>query len=309
MPSRRTFAALLAATLLVGCGEEEPQATGPALGAEEVERLSVYVVHYPLQHFAERIGGDEVEVVFPAPAGEDPAYWSPDPEVIAAYQGADLILLNGAGYAAWVQRASLPEARLVDTSAGFREQLIPLEEGVTHSHGPEGAHTHRGTAFTTWLDPQLAILQARAVRDALAEARPAREAAFQQGFEALEAELQELDRRLAALAARIGDAPLLFSHPVYQYLIRRYGWNGRSVHWEPDQLPSEAMWRELEELIANHPAKWMVWEGEPEAATVKRLEAMGIGSLVYTPCATAPGEGDLLGAMRANAAALDRSFP
>ncbi len=196
-------------------------------------------------------------MIFPAQGDEDPAYWSPAPEVIAAYQGADLILLNGAGYAAWVQRASLPRARLVDTSGSFRDQLIPLEESVTHSHGPQGAHTHTGKAFTTWLDPSLAILQAQAVRDAFAKARPDREATFQQGFEALEADLRDLDQRLTTAAAAIGDTPLLFSHPVYQYLIRRYGLNARSVHWEPDQPPTEAMWRELEELTAAHPhAGW-----------------------------------------------------
>ena len=60
--------------------------------------LSVYVVNYPLQYFAERIGGPDVRVVFPAPADGDPAFWKPSPEQIAAYQKADLILLNGASY-------------------------------------------------------------------------------------------------------------------------------------------------------------------------------------------------------------------
>jgi zinc transport system substrate-binding protein len=304
MSATRSLAALVAAAALVGCGEVEPRAVAPAPDSEEGGHLSVYVVSYPLQYFAERIGGEGVEAVFPAPADEDPADWSPDPDVVAAYQGADLILMNGAGYAAWVQRASLPQARLVDTSAGFRDQLIPLDEGVTHSHGPKGAHTHTGNAFTTWLDPGLAILQARAVRDAFARARPDREAAFQQAFEALEADLLDLDQRLHAAAEAIGDTPLLFSHPVYQYLIRRYTLNGRSVHWEPDQPPTEAMWRELEELTATHPAQWMVWEGEPAEATVKRLEGMGLASLVYAPCASAPGEGDFLSVMRANAAGL-----
>jgi zinc transport system substrate-binding protein len=215
--------------------------------------------------------------------------------------------MNGAGYAGWVQRASLPQARLIDTSGGFRDKFVPLEESVTHSHGPEGGHSHKGVAFTTWLDPGLAILQAQAVRDAFAKTRPDQEAAFRRRFEALEAELRDLDQRLTAAAEAIGDAPLLFSHPVYQYLIRRYGLNARSVHWEPDQPPTEAMWRELEELIAEHPSQWMVWEGEPVDATVERLETMGIGSLVYAPCAGAPREGDFLSAMRENAAALDEA--
>jgi zinc transport system substrate-binding protein len=305
MTAAQWLAALIAAATLAGCGEGEPGAVAPA--ARKGDRLSVFVVNYPLQYFAEQIGGDRVAVVFPAPPDQDPAYWSPDPGTVAAYQAADLILLNGAGYASWVQRSSLSRARLVDTSAGFPEQLIPLEENVTHSHGPEGDHTHRGTAFTTWLDPGLAILQAKAVRDAFAKARPDREAIFQQGFSTLEADLRELDRRLTVAAEAIGDAPLLFSHPVYQYLIRRYGWNARSVHWEPEQPPSETMWRELEELLATHPARWMVWEGEPNDSTVKRLETMGLVSVVYAPCSSVPGEGDFLAVMRANLVGLERA--
>ena len=36
------------------------------------EKLTVYTVNYPLQYFAERIGGEYVEVIFPAPGDEDP---------------------------------------------------------------------------------------------------------------------------------------------------------------------------------------------------------------------------------------------
>ena len=131
---------------------------------DPIRPLQVYVVNYPLQYFAERIGGDRVEVHFPAPADVDPAFWSPDAETIAAYQQADVILLNGAGYADWVTRAALPDSVLVDTSAAFADRLVPVEKAVTHSHGPEGEHVHGEVAFTTWLDPTLAIEQARGRR-------------------------------------------------------------------------------------------------------------------------------------------------
>ena len=89
---------------------------GPALAADP---LTVYAVNYPLAYFAERIGGEQVEVVFPAPADVDPAYWAPAPEVIADYQKADLILLNGADYAHWVGRTTLPASKMVNTSASL----------------------------------------------------------------------------------------------------------------------------------------------------------------------------------------------
>jgi zinc transport system substrate-binding protein len=63
--------------------------------------LKIYAVNYPLKYFAERIGGMHVKVYFPAPADVDPVYWTPDITSIAANQKADLILLNGAGYAKW----------------------------------------------------------------------------------------------------------------------------------------------------------------------------------------------------------------
>ena len=105
------------------------------------EKLVVYTVNYPLQYFAQRIAGDHAEVIFPAPGDVDPAFWQPDAATIGAYQRADLILLNGAGYAKWIKRVSLPRSKLVDTSAGFRSDLIETAGALTHSHGREGSDT------------------------------------------------------------------------------------------------------------------------------------------------------------------------
>lgn len=263
-------------------------ATGP---------LVVYVVNYPLQYFAERIGGEHVEVSFPAPADVDPAYWSPDADTVASYQQADLILLNGAGYAGWVARASLPEAAKVDTSAALADRFIALDEAVTHAHGPEGEHAHGDVAFTTWLDLSLAIEQARAVSDAFAAARSEHAERFRTAFNELAAELTSLDQRLQALAQSLDSTPLLFSHPVYQYMIRRYELNGRSLHWEPDQSPDLD---ELARVREEHAARWMIWEGAPLPDTVEALADVGVSSLVVTPCGRAPLEGDLISLMEQN---------
>ena len=122
--------------------------------------LSIYTVNYPLAYFAERIGGDHVEVVFPAPADVDPAYWMPDKETISRYQRADLILLNGAHYAKWIEKVALPRAKMVNTSRKFKEKYIRMAAEVTHSHGAAGEHAHEDAAFTLWLDFELAVMQA-----------------------------------------------------------------------------------------------------------------------------------------------------
>ena len=235
----------------------------------------------------------------------DPAYWSPDAETVAAYQGADLILLNGAGYARWVQRASLPRARLVDTSASFRDRLIALAPRPPTPTAPKAS-----TPMGTWPSPpgstpRWPSCRPAPIADAFAEARPEHAAAFRAGLAALETALGELDARLAEAARAIGETPLLFSHPVYQYFARRYGLNARALHWEPDEPPDERAWRALEELLAEHPARWMIWEATPAEATVRRLEALGVRSIVYSPCANAPDRETSLGVMRRNAAAFE----
>jgi zinc transport system substrate-binding protein len=294
--------------MIGGCGGE-----GSVENTQDPEKLPgkliVYTVNYPLAYFAQRIGGDLAEVVFPAPADGDPALWVPDAETIAAYQRADLILLNGADYAKWVQRASLPGSRVVDTGAAIADRLIELGGVTTHSHGPEGEHEHGGWAFTTWLDPDLAAHQAQAVVDSFIAARPASAADFNQRFEALSQELNQLDQRLAAAAEAISGEPLLFSHPVYQYLIRRYELNAREVHWEPDELPDGHAWDHLQETLQSHPARWMLWEGEPLASTVSRLEELGVTSLVFDPCSLPPEQGDYMTVMMANAGALEAITP
>ena len=298
----RVALSLAAALPLAACGEP---ATPPETARARDERIVIYAVNHPLAWLAERIGGKSVAVVFPAPAGVDPAFWSPEAETVADYQRADLILLNGAGYARWVSRAALPRSRSVDTSAAFQDRWIPVEDGITHGHGPAGEHTHQGWASTTWLDPTLAALQGRTITEALVTALPEREAAIRARFEQVERELTALDARLAVAARRLDGVPLLFSHPVYQYLIARYRLSARSLHWEPDEDPGELEWTALEALLAEHPARVLFWEAEPLPRTAARLETLGVQSLVYDPAGNIPKDGDFLTVARANAQALE----
>ncbi len=311
--SRRTMDRIVS-VLLLAVGACSPAADAPTIrsGAGETRNpsgpLVVYVVNYPLLYFAERIGGTAVQAEFPAPPLGDPTDWQPEPARIAEYQAADLIVRNGATYAKWIDLVTLPESKVVGTSTRFADRFITVEDATTHSHGPEGEHTHGEIAFTAWLDPLLAIEQARAIHDAFVAARRKQEADFDTNFAALQSDLEALDARLVSLTRNAGDAPLLASHPVYQYFARRYGLNLESVHFEPDEMPDEAAWRALEQLVASHPARWMIWEGQPSDDIVDRLMSMGIGSVVYDPAGNRPADGDFLAVMQQNVLNLQAIF-
>jgi len=278
-----------------------------ALGSSAVHaesKLEVHTVNYPLAYFAQRIGADAVNVNFPAPRDVDPAFWNPDVSTIVEYQNADLILLNGAGYARWVARTSLPRRKLVDTSRAFRDELLHIDDLATHVHGPSGAHSHTGTAFVTWLDPTQAIEQARAIKQAFVRARPSQAQAFEARFEQLVAELEALDAELRTVLKQYIGRPLVASHPVYQYLARRYALDLRSVTWEPGEVPDGEQWHAFETLLESHPAGVMLWEAKPRPETASRLKTLQVRSVVFVPCANAPGTGDFMSVMRNNIAAL-----
>jgi len=296
---------LLAAMGACGSGDGGTPAPPPGGGGDDGAVLSVYVVNYPLMYFAERIGGSHAVVTFPAPVDVDPAYWQPAAEVITAYQGADLIVRNGAGYAQWTTMASLPDSRVVYTSAAFFEDVIVEEGAVSHSHGPEGEHSHGETAFTTWLDPQQAIMQAESIAAAMAAARPSAAAAVEANMASLRADLEALDTRLSAATASLDGAPLLASHPVYQYLARRYDLNLRAVHFEPDKFPEAEAWRELESLQQEQAAGTMLWEAQPLPEIVERLQQMSIEVVVFNPAGNRSDTRDYLEIMAANAANLE----
>jgi len=268
----------------------------------------VYTVNYPLADFAEAIAGPDLTVVFPAPPGEDPAYWQPDTEILLAFQRADLILLNGAGYAKWIAAAVLPRGRMVDTSAAAGARLIAAEgDTVAHVHGPEGDRVHaHDTAFTTWLDLSLARAQASAVLAAMTVRWPDMTDELTQRHAALDARLAALDTALETAARAHAGKPLLASHPVYQYLARRYRLDIASLHWEPGIDPGEPEWQALETLLRTHPAKTMLWEGKPAPSTRERLASMGIAVVVFPTLANRPREGSFIDIMTESAARLGR---
>jgi zinc transport system substrate-binding protein len=307
-PKSKIFSNETPALILILCFAIIFSILAPTVGSQASEKLIVYVVNYPLKYFAERIGGDHVKVVFPAPADEDPAYWMPDAKTITDYQRADLILLNGANYAKWVSKVSLPRFRLVNTSARFKDRYIVTAEVLTHSHGAEGKHAHESLAFTTWMDLELAAMQAKAIADALSRKNPKQREAFQKNYKAFEKDLIALDRDIKSVVSKDPSKPLLVSHPVYDYFARRYGLNIKSVHWEPDEIPSTGQWLELQKILKGHPAKWMIWEGEPMRESVERLKSIGVNSLAFDPCGNVPDQGDFLTVMRQNVENLKLAF-
>jgi zinc transport system substrate-binding protein len=293
------FVKLFGLVLLSACTGEKSDFAQPAIGDQAGPVSKVVTSNYPLYYFATEIAGNTMDVRFPAITG-DPALWTPTGEEAVQLQGADLIIINGAGYESWMDWVTLPEHNILNTSEAMQDRLVPILETSVHQHGPRGEHSHQGTAFTTWLDPSVAAAQATVIAQAFSRLHPRDSETHNANLEVLKTNLQKLDHSFETAFSALASEPVVFSHPVYQYLQNRYRINGVSVHWEPDQAPGVKDWIDLQNLLREHPARLMIWEDQPLQEVKSRLMEMGVRSIVFHPAGNRPLQGNYLSVMEEN---------
>ena len=280
--------------------QERPRAVPSPAGDKASVVLAA--VNYPLTYFAERLAGDFATILFEVPPGEDPAFWEPSDEQVNAIQRADLIFLNGARYARWTASRTLPFESTVITSSAFENTLITVEGDLRHSHQPgEEEHSHAGTAATTWLDFKLASAQALESARALEEQYPVQKESIQRNLADLQRDLERLDLQMFAATEVLKDAPIIASHPIYQYWARAHGLEVHSLLWEPGMDLTEEALAALEALQDQHAGvQYFLWEAPPKAENIEILADLGLTSIVLSPCANRPENGDFLTVMQDN---------
>ncbi len=274
--------------------------------SDSKEVVKILTTNYPLYCFVEEMAGDYAEVIFPAPPGSDPAFYDPTEEEIAEFQQYDLVISNGAGYEHWMENVSFPSSNLVNTSKVFSDQYIETDDGPKHSHGLEGEHSHGGTAFTTWLDLDLAGLQLKECKKALVDKFPDHSDKIELKHDSLQLIIKQLQGRLYHAFEGLASYQLAASHPVYQYLQRSINKMIFSFHWEPDVYPPQEEWYMMEMLMASSSNFLILWEGEPIEKTKSKMKEYGMEYIVFDPGAQNRADQTFFEVMESNIEALNQ---
>ncbi|MEL7610791.1 MAG: metal ABC transporter substrate-binding protein [Bacillota bacterium] len=265
--------AALALLLLGGCFNRSPS------GAQETARtdaaLNVYASFYPMGDFAEKIGGEHVDVVTMVPSGVEPHDWEPTAGDIAGLEGADVFIYSGAGMEHWAQDVlSALESKdlvVVEASSG-----IPLIEG---GDGDNRADPH------VWLNPLYALVQLENIKDAFVRADPEHKVDYEANFARCADELKALDREYRETLAPIKNRDVIVAHQAFGYLCAAYGLNQIAIEGlSPDSEPAPARVAELIDFAKEHKIAVIFFEELTSPAVAETIaDATGARTDVLSP--------------------------
>jgi len=252
-PPRFAWAAAILPALLVA---SRAGGCGGARGADAGGRVKVAASIAPLADFVARVGGDRVDVELMVPAGASPHTFEPTSGQMKFLSEARLLILNGLELETWAAdilgkvgnnqlvrvetAAAIPAGELI--AAGEEEHE---DEGEGHEDEGEGHESdeHRHGVYNphVWLDPELAVYQVQAIRDALVEVDPEHAQEYRDNASALIEELGELDAWIRERVASFTRRKFVAFHSAWAYFAARYGLEMVGVVEElPGKEPSAA---------------------------------------------------------------------
>ncbi|GKV69421.1 adhesin [Sporosarcina sp. NCCP-2716] len=240
-----TAVSVLLLLALSACGKKgESSATDDKEG-----KMTVYTTVYPLQYFAERIGGDTVEAKSIYPAGTDEHTFDPTQKEMMKLADADLFFYIGLGLEGFVENAekTLDNQHVKMVAASKAISPDKLMKGHAHEDDEDG-HGHGEIDPHVWISPVLSIPLAEAVRDGLTEQAPGNKELYDKNFNELKGDLEQLDRDYAQMSEKAASKTFFVSHAAYGYLAEQYGLEqvaiaGLNTQNEPSQ-------KELASIVA-----------------------------------------------------------
>jgi ABC-type Zn uptake system ZnuABC Zn-binding protein ZnuA len=273
---------------LFACEQAAPPET------KDESRLNVLTTVAPLYSFTKNISGDSVVLDNLLPSGVGPHEYSLSPEDVKKIADADMLIKNGIGLEAWMDKlvGSVGKKGLivVDTSEG-----IDVIDNDPH----------------IWLSPRRAALQVRNIEAALIKADPTNRETYMKNAGDYIERLEALDREITESVNRWDIKELVTFHSAFSYFSLDYGLRHSAVlEGSPEARPSPGHVAGLTDRIKG--AGIRVIFSEPDAShKVMGSIAEDLGLRLYTLDTLETGELDpgwYESRMRTNLEILNRAL-
>lgn len=207
-------------------------------------KVKVFVSILPTAYFVERVGGPDVEVSVLVGPGQDPHSFEPTPRLMAKLADAQILFKMKFPFEETLikkMESTFKKLEVVDLQQGIRLRAMTEEESEAgeadhgqgkgeeheHGHGALEEHEHHHEAGDmdphTWLDPQLAKIQARTIADTLVRIDPGHKDQYEKNLKDFQAELDAVHERLIKALAPVKGKAFFVFHPAYGYFGDAYG--------------------------------------------------------------------------------------
>lgn len=250
-----------------------------ALEQEPEKKISIVATFYPLQDFAESVGGDAVRVRSIVPAGVEPHDYEPTPQDIVSIYQADVFLSNGAGLDSWAEQIRPELARRGVIVVQMSEVVSLLSASIEAGGETQVPDPH------FWLDPIWVEKEIEAIRDTLIARDPARREAYTRNTERYIALLADLDTAYREGLRQCEFHTIVTSHKAFAYLAQRYGFEIISVSGiSPEAEVSPRALAEIAGAVRRLGLRYIFFEtlSSPKVAETLALE-VGVETLAFNP--------------------------
>lgn len=222
--------ATLMGIMLIGCGnktESKPQETAN-------DKLSVMVSIYPLKEFADKIGGDKVNVTCLVPDNMEPHDYEPKTKDFENLTKSNVFIYNGLGMESWVDQVN-------ETIKGKDVVVVNSSEGVEPRKEGDATDPH------IWLSLKNAEIQSENIKNTFVKLDEKNKDYYEDNYNKFKEELESLYNEYQPKFTEIDKKDFITGHAAFGYLCRDFGLTQKSVEnlfGEGEPTP-----KQLEDLV------------------------------------------------------------
>lgn len=222
--------AILMGVMLIGCGAK----TGTIIQNTTNNKLKITVSIYPLKEFAEKIGGDKVEVTCLVPENMEPHDYEPKTRDFEDLTKSKAFIYNGLGIESWVDQVNEvikgKDVVILDSSAGVESRK---EENDVDPH--------------IWLSLKNAEIQSENIKNTFVKIDEKNKDYYEENYKKFKEELENLYNEYKPKFDTLNKKNFITGHAAFGYLCRDFGLTQKSV--ENLFAEGEPTPKQLEDLV------------------------------------------------------------
>jgi zinc/manganese transport system substrate-binding protein len=235
--------------------------------------LSIVVAESTYGDIALQIAGPQAHItqILRDPKA-DPHRFLPDPATAKLFAGADLVIMNGLGYDAWM-------VPLLATVGQTDRHVVTVADILGRKAGDD-PHL--------WYDPAAIPLLAEAIKQALSRDDPDEAKALRNRLRLFLASLKPLDDKVAAMRAKWTNTPVAATEPVFRPMAAALGLKMENEAFGQAVMaghpPAAADITELESALREHRLRALLYN--PQVTSAAAEEAVAVAKVNGVPVVT-----------------------